>query len=74
LTRECAAPSIKQRLAVLRHLLVNGQFVPINPAHTVRGPRHVVTWANAGARSYRSPRTTRQHRHLEACRPARIAR
>jgi len=41
-----AAPSVKQRLAALRHLfdwLVNGQVVPINPVHTVRGPRHVVT-------------------------------
>src|SRR5215471_8791822 len=45
-TRELAAPSVKQRLAAIRHLfdwLVNGQVVPINPAHTVRGPRHVVT-------------------------------
>jgi len=45
-TRELAAPSVKQRLAALRHLfdwLVVGQVVPINPAHTVRGPRHVVT-------------------------------
>jgi site-specific recombinase XerD len=45
-TRELAAPSVKQRLAALRHLfdwLVNGQVVPLNPAHTVRGPRHVVT-------------------------------
>jgi site-specific recombinase XerD len=45
-THELAAPSVKQRLAALRHLfdwLVNGQVVPINPAHTVRGPRHVVT-------------------------------
>jgi site-specific recombinase XerD len=44
--RELAAPSVKQRLAAIRHLfdwLVNGQVVPINPAHTVRGPRHVVT-------------------------------
>jgi site-specific recombinase XerD len=43
--RELAAPSVKQRLAALRHLfdwLVNGQVVSINPAHTVRGPRHVV--------------------------------
>jgi site-specific recombinase XerC len=42
-----AAPSVKQRLAALRHLfdwLVNGQVLPVNPAHTVRGPRHVVTW------------------------------
>jgi site-specific recombinase XerD len=45
-TRELAAPSVKQRLAALCHLfdwLVNGQVVPVNPAHTVRGPRHVVT-------------------------------
>ncbi len=45
-THELAAPSVKQRLAALRHLfdwLVDGQVVPINPAHTVRGPRHVVT-------------------------------
>jgi site-specific recombinase XerD len=45
-TRELAAPSVKQRLAALRHLfdwLVNGQVIPVNPAHTVRGPPHVVT-------------------------------
>jgi len=39
--RELAAPPVKQRLAALRHLfdwLVSGQVVPINPAHTVRGP------------------------------------
>jgi site-specific recombinase XerD len=44
-TRELSAPSVKQRLAALRHLfdwLVTGQIVPVNPAHTVRGPRHVV--------------------------------
>jgi hypothetical protein len=45
-TRELAAPSIKQRLAAIRHLfdwLVTGQVVPVNPAGSVRGPRHVVT-------------------------------
>jgi len=45
-TRELAAPSVKRRLAALRHLfdwLVNGQVVPVNPAYTVPGPRHVVT-------------------------------
>jgi site-specific recombinase XerD len=45
-TRELAAPSEKQRLAPLRHLfdwLVTGQVVPVNPATSVRGPRHVVT-------------------------------
>ncbi|MGH7040086.1 MAG: site-specific integrase, partial [Stellaceae bacterium] len=44
--RGLAAPSVKQRLAAIRHLfdwLVNGQTVPVNPAHTVRGPRHIVT-------------------------------
>jgi site-specific recombinase XerC len=45
-TREFAAPSVKQRLAAIRHLfgwLVTGQVVPVNPAASVRGPRHVVT-------------------------------
>src|SRR5271154_2812317 len=44
-THELAAPSIKQRLAAIRHLfdwLVTGQVVPVNPAGSVRGPRHVV--------------------------------
>ena len=37
---ELAAPSVKQRLAALRHLfdwLVNGTVVPVNPARTVSG-------------------------------------
>jgi site-specific recombinase XerC len=45
-TRELAAPSVKQRLAAIRHLfdwLVTGQVVAVNPAGSVRGPRHVVT-------------------------------
>src|SRR6266849_7923622 len=45
-TRELAAPSVKQRLAAIRHLfdwLVTGQVVPVNPAASVRGLRHVVT-------------------------------
>src|ERR1035438_7448293 len=43
--RQVSAPSVKQRLASLRHLfdwLVTGQVVPVNPAASVRGPRHVV--------------------------------
>jgi len=43
--RQVSAPSVKQRLAALRHLfdwLVTGQVVPVNPAASVRGPRHVV--------------------------------
>jgi site-specific recombinase XerD len=45
-TRELAAPSVKQRLAAILHLfdwLVTGQVVLVNPAGSVRGPRHVVT-------------------------------
>jgi integrase/recombinase XerC len=37
----------KRRLAAIRHLfdwLVAGQVVPVNPAGSVRGPRHVVHW------------------------------
>jgi site-specific recombinase XerD len=43
--RQVSAPSVKQRLAALRHLfdwLVTGQVVSVNPAASVRGPRHVV--------------------------------
>ena len=45
-TRELAAPSVKQRLAAICHLfdwLVTGQVVPVNPAASAHGPRHVVT-------------------------------
>ena len=45
-TRELAARSVKQLLAAVRHLfdwLVTGQVVPVNPAGSVCGPRHVVT-------------------------------
>lgn len=44
-TRERAAPSVKQQLAAIRHLLdwlVTGQVIPTNPAASVRGPSHVV--------------------------------
>ncbi len=40
-----AAPSVKQHLAAVRMLfdwLVVGQVMPTNPAHSVRGPKHVV--------------------------------
>jgi integrase/recombinase XerD len=39
-------PSVKQHLACIRMLfdwLVIGQVVPVNPAHSVRGPRHSVS-------------------------------
>src|SRR5271165_7110178 len=44
-TRTHAAPTVKARLAALRHLfdwLVTGQVIPVNPAGSVRGPSHVV--------------------------------
>lgn len=42
-TKTLAAPSVKQRLAAIRHLfdwLVVGQVVPHNPAASVRGPSY----------------------------------
>ena len=46
LGRRMSAPSVKQHLACIRMLfdwLVTGQVVPVNPAHSVRGPRHSVS-------------------------------
>jgi integrase/recombinase XerD len=46
LGRSMSAPSVKQHLACIRMLfdwLVTGQVVPVNPAHSVRGPRHSVS-------------------------------
>jgi site-specific recombinase XerD len=40
-----AAPTVKQHLAAIRMLfdfLVTGQVIPMNPASSVRGPKHVV--------------------------------
>src|SRR5271163_542204 len=42
---ELAKPSVKQHLAALRMLfdwLVVGHVLDVNPAHAVRGPKHVV--------------------------------
>ncbi|MBV8458565.1 MAG: tyrosine-type recombinase/integrase [Acetobacteraceae bacterium] len=44
-TLEASAPTVKQRLAAIRHLfdwLVVGHVVDVNPAHAVRGPKHIV--------------------------------
>jgi len=41
-----AKPTVKQHLAAIRMLfdwLVVGQIIEVNPAHAVRGPKHVVT-------------------------------
>ncbi len=45
LGRERSAPTVKQRLAAIRHLfdwLVTGQVMAVNPATSVRGPSHSV--------------------------------
>ena len=45
LQEKFSAPTVKQHLAALRMLfdwLVTGQVIEVNPAHTVRGPKHVV--------------------------------
>lgn len=44
-TRRYSAPTVKQQLAAIRDLfdwLVTGQIVPVNPASSVRGPKHSV--------------------------------
>jgi site-specific recombinase XerD len=55
-----SAPSVKQRLAAIRHLfdwLVVGQVVPQNPAASVRGPSHT---ARTGKTPVLDPSETRQ--------------
>jgi site-specific recombinase XerD len=45
LQKELSAPTVKQHLAALRMLfdwLVTGHVLDVNPAHAVRGPKHVV--------------------------------
>ena len=45
LNQELSAPTVKQHLAAIRMLfdfLVTGHIVATNPAHSVRGPKHVV--------------------------------
>ena len=44
-THPASVPTVKQHLAAIRMLfnwLVTGQVLPTNPAHAVRGPKHVV--------------------------------
>ncbi|MEQ0770901.1 tyrosine-type recombinase/integrase [Paraburkholderia tropica] len=59
-TQTLSAPTVKQRLAAIRHLfdwLVNGQIVPHNPAASVRGPAHS---ARTGATPVLDPAEARQ--------------
>src|SRR5271166_2030220 len=49
LSKDLEKPTVKQHLAAIRMLfnwLVVGQVVAINPAHSVRGPKHVVKRGN----------------------------
>jgi len=42
--QESATPTVRARLAAIRHLfdwLVTGQVMPANPAGSVRGPSHI---------------------------------
>ena len=60
LGREVSIPTVKQRLAGVRHLfdwLVIGQVVPVNPAASVRGPAHSV---RRGKTPVLDPREARQ--------------
>src|SRR6266513_2517893 len=55
-----ARPSVKQHLAAIRMLfdfLVVGQIVPMNPASSVRGPKHVVKKGKASVLSAEEMRT-----------------
>ncbi|TCQ81609.1 tyrosine-type recombinase/integrase [Pseudomonas sp. JUb52] len=59
-TQRYAAPSVKQRLAALRHLfdsLVIGQILPSNPTASVRGPSHT---ARTGKTPVLDPTEARQ--------------
>jgi hypothetical protein len=54
--RASAAPSVKQRVAAIRHLfdwLVTGQVVPVNPVGSARAGH--VMWSSAGKRRCSTP-------------------
>ena len=75
LGRERSAPTVKQRLAAIRHLfdwLVTGQIVPVNPAASVRGPSHSVKRGKTPVLDPAEARAlARQHRRDDAGWPAR---
>jgi integrase/recombinase XerD len=55
-----AKPTVKQHLAAIRMLfdwLVTGQVIPLNPAHSVRGPRHSVKKGKTSVLSAEEMRT-----------------
>jgi len=60
LMQDHAKPTVKQHLAAIRMLfdwLVTGQVIPVNPAHSVRGPRHSVKKGKTSVLSAEEMRT-----------------
>jgi site-specific recombinase XerD len=60
LKRRLATPSVKQHLAAIRMLfdwLVTGQVLPLNPAASVKAPKHVVKKGKTPVLSARDART-----------------
>lgn len=60
LSRSHAVPTVKLRLAAIRHLfdwMVTGQIMPTNPAHAVRGPSYSI---KKGKTPVLSPEEARQ--------------
>lgn len=58
--RTLSKPSVKQHLAAIRMLfdwLVTGQVIPLNPAHSVRGPKHSVKKGKTSVLSTEEMRT-----------------
>lgn len=63
--RTAARPTVKQHLAAIRMLfdwLVVGQVLAINPAHAVRGPKHVVKRGRTPVLSEEQARCSRASR------------
>ena len=59
-----SAPTVKQHLAALRMLfdwLVLGHVLEVNPAHGVRGPKHVVKKGKTPVLTADEARAARQH-------------
>jgi hypothetical protein len=76
LGKDFEKPTVKQHLAAIRMCfdwLVTGGVLATNPAHGVRGPKHVVKRGDAGADLGSGPDAHRQHRYLNprwAARPS----
>jgi site-specific recombinase XerD len=73
LGKEFEKPTVKQHLAAIRMLfdwLVTGQVVATNPAHSVRGPKHVVKTGKTTVLTVNRPAscwTVSTRQHWSAC-------